>query len=225
MPSRRDIFINGGIYHIYNKTLDHKNIFKTSQVAERLLDLIYYYRSCRSDLRYSMFVKLRGQIKLDRIKQIENPENFKVEILSYCIMPNHFHILIKQIKENGIVRFTGDIVNAITRYFNVLANRKGPLFLTQFRSRRILTREQLIHVSRYIHLNPYSSGVVTDLGKLEDYPYSSLGEYLGKTSRHLCEINVVLKQFVKRETYRKFIYDNAVYQKSLEHIKYVEKWI
>lgn len=73
-----------------------------------------------------------------------------------------------------------DTINALTRFYNIGKKRKGPLFFPQFRSRQILTQEQLIHVSRYLHLNPYSAGLVKTLSQLETYQPSSLHQYLHK---------------------------------------------
>lgn len=117
-----------------------------------------------------------------------------------------------------------DILNSITRYYNVLHKRKGPLFLPQFRSQVILSREQLIHVSRYIHLNPYSSGLVNQLHELESYPLSSFREYL--TDENICNCEIVLSQMQDRaEAYRKFVLDNADYQKTLEYCKHVDNFL
>src|SRR3989338_11621833 len=110
-------------------------------------------------------------------------------------MPNHFHLLLKQKKEDGITRFMSDTVNSLTRFFNILHERKGPVFLPQFRSRQIHTREQLIHISRYQHLNPYSSRIVNTKEELLNYPFSSFNEYSEKKFTNLCNTEIILKEF------------------------------
>ncbi|MDO8497477.1 MAG: transposase [bacterium] len=223
MPSRRDIFTNSEVYHIYNKTPDSKIIFDQPAISHRFFDLMRYYRSSKSDIRYSKFVLLPSQIREYKEKEINDSRYFKVDILAYCLMPNHFHILIKQKKDSGVIRFMSDILNAITRYYNILYGRKGQLFLTQFRSRHIVTREQLIHVSRYIHLNPYSSGLITKIEELCHYPLSSFFEYTLKKT--LCNTDIILSQFNDdKETYTKFVFNNADYQRTLDWIKHAEKW-
>lgn len=225
MPSRRDIFTNGNIYHIFNKTIDHKKIFTQTTNTDRFFDLIRYYRSIKSKLRYSRFKQLPDKLKKRIEEQITFEKYFKIELLAYNLMPNHFHLLVKQIKNGGIVRSITDILNAFTRYFNVKENRLGSLFLTQFKSKVMMSREQLMHTGRYIHINHYSSGIVDSLEDIVDYPYSSLKEYLAPDPNNLCNTELMLAEFNNsREQYKKFILNHADYQKNLEIIKHTIKW-
>lgn len=225
MPSRRDVFVNGNIYHIFNKTIDEKPIFKAEIIASRWLSLLLYYRSRKADIRYSRFIRLSDSIREQKMGKILDEKYFKVEILCYCLMPNHFHLLIKQKYDKGIISFVSDVVNSTTRFYNQLHTREGPIFLPQFRSRRIVNREVLIHVSRYIHLNPYSSSLVESFTELENYPYSSFKEYVSKNDG-ISNSKVILDEFDgKRENYRKFVMNNAEYQKMIELTKYKDKWI
>ncbi|MBI2641202.1 transposase [Candidatus Roizmanbacteria bacterium] len=156
------------------------------------------------------------------LKKIAQIKYFRVEILAYCLMPTHFHFLIKQKKHNGISKFMADIVNSFTRYFNLRNERKGPLFLPRFKSVLVATDNQLMHVSRYIHLNPYSSGLIKNINSLNDYQWSSFGEYLLHEQK-LCNTKLVLSLFRGKEnSYKKFIEDNADYQRSLEKLKYLK---
>src|SRR3989344_6205583 len=144
MPSRYDIFYNGGIYHIFNKTLDGKLIF-SPELSEEFINNFCYYRSeLSSKLRYSLFKKLPQEIHQDRWKVIFQPKYFLVDILSFTLLPNHFHMQIKQIKQGGIIKFMSNISNSLTRYYNIKNKRKGPVFLPQFRSKRIKSQESLI---------------------------------------------------------------------------------
>lgn len=223
MPTRSDIFINKGLYHIFNKTIDKKLIFSKPQVSLRFLNLLPYYRSSKADIRYSKFMTLLGDQRFQKEIQIYLPKYYKVEILSYCLMPNHFHFQLKQRMDKGIVMFMAEILNSITRYFNVLYDRKGPIFLPQFRSRRITSHEQLIHISRYIHLNPYSGGYIKNIKDLVNYEHSSFNEYV-TNNRGLCNLEPVLSGFTNKEKYKEFVFKNAEYQKTLEYAKYTERW-
>lgn len=225
MPTRRDIFKNGEIYHVFNKTIDKRKVFDNEFISERFLSLAHYYRSTKVVLRYSKFTSLPDIEKVMKMKELGYQKYYKVNILCYSLMPNHFHFLLKQKKGEGLVNFVSDILNSTTRFFNVLYERQGPLFLPRFKSRRIVSREQLIHVSRYIHLNPYSSGLVFTLENLANYRLSSLGEYL-KEKRGICHTDVILNQFHNnRDSYRNFVFNNAEHQKRLEACKYMEKWL
>ena len=122
-------------------------------------------------------------------------KNFLAEIVAYCFMPNHFHFLLKQKANDGISKFIANFTNSYGRYFNSKNKRNGPLFQNRFRATRIETEQQLLHVSRYIHLNPYSAYLVKNLKELEVYPYSSLPEYIGKTDSEFCYKENVLHYF------------------------------
>lgn len=226
MPTRKDIFINNEIYHVFNKTIDHRSLFIDKKISKLFLDIVRYYRSTKANIRYSYFRKLSSAFRDFKEREINCRKYFKIEILAYCIMPNHFHLLLKQTIDKGIIRFMADILNSLTRFYNLRTDRKGPIFLTQFKSKRIVSREQLLHVSRYIHLNPYSSGLVNSISELMNYRCSSFIEYINKKNKNnLCETDVILSNFfLRKEKYRKFVLDNAEHQKSLEYIKHAQKW-
>lgn len=225
MPTRREVFYNGGIYHVFNKTIDKKRVFATEMLCKRFLELIRYYRSIHATLRYSHFNEFTQELKDQWWKLLENPRRFKINILSYCLIPNHFHFLVKQKKEKGVEKFMSDIINSCTRFYNLISERKGPLFLPRFQSRAIVSREQLIHVSRYIHLNPYSNGLVNELEAVKTYSWSSLKEYTNPESTNkLCNTEIILNQFQNnRKKYLRFVLDNAYHQRTLEYIKQRDK--
>ena len=136
-------------------------------------------------------------------------------------MPNHFHFLLKQRKDGGITRFLSNFQNSYTRYFNVRHQRTGHLFQGQFKAVRMETDEQLLHVSRYIHLNPYSSYLVKDFKALKDYPWSSLGEYLNLFDHKVSEKQTLLSFFSSVKKFEQFIFNQKDYQRELESIKHL----
>lgn len=135
-------------------------------------------------------------------------------------MPNHFHLLVKQNVDNGIQRFLYLVSSSYSHYFNLKNNQKGSLFEGRFRAVHISNDEQLIHLSRYIHLNPYSSYVVRTIEETFNYPYSSLAEYIHGMSLVVNVKEIVLSQFKDLEKYKEFVSDSADYQRSLEIIKH-----
>jgi putative transposase len=110
--------------------------------------------------------------------------------------------------------------NSYTRYFNKRHKRDGSLFLDQFKAVRVVSEQQLLHLSRYIHLNPYSSYVVKNFLELENYQWSSFPEYLGEKSG-FCTTEVILSYFVSREKYKNFVLNQADYQRGLEIVKHL----
>ena len=146
------------------------------------MQILDYYRHVSPPLKLSRFLKLSLLERDDIMRSLVKYSQKLVSIISFCLMPNHFHFLLRQNIDNGISKFIGLFENSFTRYFNTRHERVGPLFLDQFKSIRMETDEQLMHVSRYIHLNPYTSYVVKDVDSLIKYPYSSLPEFLGLNS-------------------------------------------
>jgi len=134
-------------------------------------------------------------------------------------MPNHFHFLIKQIKNNGIVKSIGKFSNSYSHYFNTIHEKKGPLFEARFKAVKINSNEQLLHLSRYIHLNPYTASIIKNVNKIHQYPYSSLKEYLSPNTFNLTSTDLILNQFKSTQDYLNFNLNQADYQKQLHSIK------
>ena len=135
-------------------------------------------------------------------------------------MPNHYHILLRQETENGISRFIKNIADSYTKYFNIKNERVGPLFQGQFKSVLVDSDEQLLHVSRYIHLNPYTSHIVKNVKDVVTYPWSSFNEYVLGNKEH-CNPKIILSSFASGEKYNEFVLNQADYQKKLENIKHL----
>ena len=138
-------------------------------------------------------------------------------------MPNHYHFLIEQVKEGGISQFIGQFQNSYTKYFNSKHKRKGGLFLTPFRAKHVETDEQLIHLSRYIHLNPYTSYVIKSIDQLIDYPYSSIQDYFHTTPyyKSITHTGAINSFYQDQETHKEFLLNQAEYQRDLEKIKHL----
>jgi putative transposase len=143
-----------------------------------------------------------------------------VEIIAFCLMPNHFHLLLKQLQKKGTSTFMRNFQNSYARYFNTKYHRSGALFQALFKAVRIETDAQLLHVSRYIHLNLVSSFLV-EIKNLENYPWSSFPEYMKSRSLEFVDPDLVLKQFKTEKDYKKFVFDQADYQRKLQEIKHL----
>jgi len=220
MPARHTPLVQNYYYHIFNRGVNKRPIFKSKYEYNRFLLLLRFYNSPGYPIKFSKFTKL----SVDQRKEIWNrlhKEKTHTDILSYCLMPNHFHLLLKQNSENGISKFLGNLQNSYVRYFNVKNERIGPLFQGQFKAIKIDSEEQLLHVSRYIHLNPYSSAIVKNIEDLKNYEWSSLKEYVNKVPFNLCSKESIMIRFKNPKNYKKFVFDNADYQKELENIKHL----
>lgn len=220
MPGRELRFVTDEIYHALNHGIDPFQTFTNEGDYRRALLTLEFYRLVTPPMRLSQLLSLEKSSQEQILRNIKQEER-RVDILSFCFMPNHFHLLLRQKKDRGVSKFMSDFQNSYTRFFNTKHERKGPLFLRPFKAVRIHTEEQLLHVSRYQHLNAYSVTIVRSFEQLERYPWSSLSEYLGLTNRDLCEKETVLSQFKDIDSYKSFIFDQADYQRNLEEIKHL----
>ena len=134
-------------------------------------------------------------------------------------MPNHFHLIIKQVAPKGISNFLADFQNSYTKYFNVKRDRVGPLFQGPFKSVHVKNDEYLLHLSRYIHLNPVSSFLIKQ-NQLTNYPWSSFSKFC-ENKTGLCEKDIILNNYATNESYQDFVLDYAEYSQSLEMIQHL----
>ncbi|OGG04791.1 hypothetical protein A2Z33_05765 [Candidatus Gottesmanbacteria bacterium RBG_16_52_11] len=180
--------------------------------------LLEYYRSNKPK-SFSHYLNLSIQ---ERARYFDTMQSLPpvIDILTYCLMPNHFHLLLRQNRESGIVRTVSNITNGYAKYFNSKYHRIGPLFQGPFKAVLIETEEQLVHVSRYIHLNPIISGAI-DEKELFVYPWSSLPKYIGNSQSKWIETKTVLNNFPNQKAYQSFIRDQVSYGKELDKIKHL----
>lgn len=218
---RWPILANGEIYHVVNRGLEKRPTFDRQAEYERAVMAFSFYQHLRLPMRLSHFLNLPIEERKSQWQYIEQKNPRRVEILAYCLMPNHFHLLLRQKTDNAISRFLADVTNSYTRYFNTRHNgRKGPIFEGSFRSVRIESEEQLLHVSRYIHINPVVSYLVA-YKNLAMYPWSSFSEYIDPGKRGMCQTKAVLGLFSSAEAYAQFCFDQIDYGKKLEQIKHL----
>src|SRR3990167_7256713 len=203
MPGRKTPLVTDEIYHVYNRGINKQPTFNIKREYQRAILAIKFYKISSPPIRLSKFLELDKQREAEMLKVMNQSEEL-VQIICFCLMPNHFHFLLKQKQENGISKFMGNFQNSYTRYFNTRNERDGSLFLDQFKAKRIETDEQLIHVSRYIHLNPYTAFVVKTIGNLEEYPWSSFPDYINSNNGFL-ESNLVLDMFGNKNKYKQFV--------------------
>lgn len=211
MPYRLTPFANEHFYHIFNRGVEKRKIFLNERNYQRFLETLHYYQFSEPKPRFSY----RNRLHNMRHKTFDNNSKI-VEIVCYCLMPNHFHLLLRQIKENGIQEFIRKVANSYTKYFNTKYKRVGHLLQGPFKAVLVETDEQLLHLSRYIHLNPYVAGITKDWQR---FPYSSFQEFSGASPPFLCSTNHILNFFKDIKDYEKFISDHQGYALELEKIK------
>ena len=210
MPYRTTPLVTDQIYHVFNRGVAKFPIFVDRRDYNRFLETLYYYQFQGPKPQFSQLKRFKD-LKFEKNKKI-------VELLCYCLMPNHYHFLIHQLQENGTSEFINKLSNSYTKYFNTRHNRVGPLLQGQFKAVRIESEEQLIHVSRYIHLNPIVSYLIKEL---KDYPWSSYPSYIGLEANKICVNKLILEMFKTSQKYEQFVLDQVEYGQSLERIKHL----
>ena len=210
---RKDMLVIDEVYHVFNKSIAGFTIFNNACEYSRMLQVIQYYQRNKPSLRFSKFI----QVPIVQASDINNHVKEKlVEIIAYCLMPTHIHLILKQLKEKGISIFMSNILNSCTRYFNIRHKRKGPLWEGRFKNVLVDSDEQLLHLTRYIHLNTVTAYLVE---KPEDWQESSYREYLleSDNNNRICKYNNILD--ITPNSYRRFVEDQISYQRELSKIK------
>ena len=219
MPIRKTPLVNGEYYHVYNRGVALQPTFSSKREYDRFLLCLSYYRFSNLPFKLSRFLQLPKEEQESVMKNLKQDNDKMIEIITFCLMPNHFHILVQQITNGGISKFLKLITDSYTRYFNTKSERVGPLFQGAFKAVRIENDDQLIHVSRYIHLNPLVSYVVREKDFLE-YPWSSLRNYISGDFQFV-NPEIVLANFKSPQDYLRFVMDQKDYGKELEKIKHL----
>lgn len=221
MSSRRIPLVTGEIYHIFNRSIAKEPIFYKSADYQRFLEIIDFYRFNNPGLRFSFYNRLPLAQKNDFLTSLYHSDDKLLKNFSFCLMPNHFHFLAKQIQEDGIKKFVSQIENSYAKYFDTKYQRTGGLFQAMFKAVRIETDEQLMHVIRYIHLNPLTGFLLKTVGENERYPWSSYTDYLGQRNLSFVDKELFKSYFKTMEKLKSFTNDQANYQQVLSQIKHL----
>ena len=185
---RRIKLSEGEFYHLYNRGVDKRRVFTSSEEYARFIASLYLMNDVRG-ADYSHTWRSAGG--LASILEAKPPTSFKrlVAIGAYCLMPNHFHLYVTPLVEDGISKFMQRLQTAYTMYFNQKHDRSGSLFQGTFKAEHVARDEYAQYLFSYIHLNPaklkepkWKEVGVRNLRGLRDYlrsyPYSSMGEYV-----------------------------------------------
>ena len=199
--------VTNEIYHVYSKSIAEYAILNNDFEYSRIREVIEYYRIEKPFASFSRFKERNMKVKQFDTKRL-------VQIICYCIMPTHIHLVLKQLKNKGISIFMSNVLNSYSRYFNIKHNRKGPLWESSFKKVLVENDAQLIHLTRYIHLNPVTAYIVN---KPEDWQWSSYKEYISSNKDSICKYDDVLN--IKPAIYKEFVEDRISYQRELARIK------
>lgn len=216
MSIRKEGLATGSYYHVFSRSIAKYVIFNNVEDYSRFLELLDLCRFRNFEYKYSKFIVLGKEHQAAIVNELKDNNDLLVEIIAYCIMPTHIHLLLKQVLDKGIELYISRILNSYSKYFNSKYNRKGPLWEGRFKNVLVDNDNQLLHLSRYIHLNPSSADIIQNPF---DWRYSSLNEYMDKrTQDQICNFKEIIQLSAKQ--YDKFVTDHQDYQRSISLIKY-----
>jgi REP element-mobilizing transposase RayT len=190
--NRRDYkkFAKGEYYHIYNRGVGKMDIFNNASDYENFIKRLHLILGHKENF-------VRGVRPLS-IKPVPKGS---FTIVAYCLMPNHFHILIRQNTEISVTELISKLCTSYSMYFNKKYRRVGTLFQDTFKSINIDGNEYLLWLSAYIHQNPVVAGIAWDLSQ---WKWSSYSEYV-EGVEGMCGKDVILEQYKNKIEYEKFV--------------------
>jgi len=203
---------NGECYHVFNRGVDKREVFADVKDYERYLLSMLLMNDEQDGLmiRWRNFKESHENASLDEFLRLNLSERRPmVEIIAYCCNPNHYHLILKQLREKGIEKFMQRISTGYTMYFNERNKRSGSLFQGRFKSTHINSDELLLHLSVYVNCNSEIHG----MEKSEKYRWCSFPNYMGTRKSDIIKVSkkIVLDQFTDADAYRDF---------SVSYVKY-----
>jgi putative transposase len=228
--TRKTIFVLDEYYHVFSRTILNIPEFRNYEHANRLIKTFLLANSTNSTNAFNYLRDCRNPAFEEALKIARKGKKL-VDILCYAVMSDHYHFLLKELKEKGITEFIRKSNISISKYINIKNSRKGPLFESRFKSKHVDSNEYLLHLSLYIHLNPldiiqgkeWREHGLKDWENakrnLLDYPWSSLRHFLSKEAVDpmISGEEIILDQFNSKGDYEKFLKNWSL--EDLEEIK------
>ena len=195
--TRNISFVEGEFYHIYNRGVDKRIVFSDAYDIKRFLQSMEEFNTLRpiGSIYENSFVQ-KSKLSSSTAKL--------VNVVCFCLNPNHFHLLLEQVAKKGIEKFMHRLSGGFTQHFNFRNQRSGSLFQGRYKAKHIDSNEYLLHVSAYINLNNRVHKLSSSTAK------SSWNEYVEK-EKGLCAKNIVLDQFKNPKDYKQFALDSLIY--------------
>jgi putative transposase len=193
MPAKRPEYLPGYYYHIYNRGAHRVPVFREADNYLFVLRKMKTY--CRS---------------------------LVLTPVAYCLMPNHYHFLIRQDGEHPAGLLPQRIFNSYSKAYNKRYDHSGTLFEGNYKVVLVEQEAHLLHLCRYVHANPIKHGLVADLA---EWPYSNYLEWIGERDGTLVDRDFVREHFPSSQVYREFVLDYLVEQRLPEELDtYLSAW-
>jgi len=213
---RKIEFANGEYYHIYNRGVDKREVFLDEDDYLRFLTSMREFN--RVDPIGSLYEKYltaeRRGLSPQKGDSVPTEIIPLVEIIVYCLNPNHYHIILRQVSEGGVSKFMLKLSSGYSSYFNKKNKRSGSLFQGRFKAVHIDSNEYLLYLSAYVNKNNFIHGY----NKNDNWTYSSLPDYLSERNGKLINKKIILGQFGSIDEYEEFLESNALYMRGKKEL-------
>lgn len=186
MPARTVEFIQDGYYHLYNRGAGRQPIFREAANYEFVLRRMKQYAA-----------------------------EFGISVIVYCLMPNHYHWLLRQDGGTAAGLLAQRVFNSYTKAFNKMYSRTGTLFEGRYKAKAIEEEAHLLHLCRYIHANPVKNGLTNEV---TSWPYSNYHEWIGARPGTLVDRGFVQDMFPDIEQYVRFVQDYLQFRRLPEEL-------
>ena len=195
MGIRETTFTEGEYYHIYNRGVDKRNIFLDKYDSERFLESLEIFNQTENV----------GSIYENNLIIDKTQGKPLVNIIAYCLNPNHFHLILEQSVDQGVKKFMHRVCTGYSKYFNHRYERSGSLFQGRFKSSHVHDNDYLLHLSAYVNINYEVHGLGRRASK------TSFVEYLSPEYGHpLCHKDIILDQFSNIQEYEVFARESVL---------------
>jgi len=211
MSTRKEKFIQGEYYHIYNRGVDKRDIFLNKE------DLLRFLQSMKD---FNEKNPIGSIYEKQFIKELGGRTSKLIDFTAYCLNKNHFHFIVTPLVEKGIEKFMQRLGTGYTLYFNEKQKRSGSLFQGKFKSKHIDSNEYLLKSISYVNFNNCDEN-----GKIKNrLSSSSLEEYIGLNNNNSCEKSIILDQFTSKKNCEKFMLeswqDTCQYKDELKNMEF-----
>jgi len=184
MAGRKEPLTTGEYYHVYNRGVDRRVLFRDKKDYGRFLMQLYAFNDFEIASNYAYYAALG----FEALREREREEPL-VGVVAFCLMPNHYHLVLRQLRDDGISLYMQKAGAGYAKYFNLKYERTGALFESRFKAKCVDDDSYLYQIVPYVHANPLGISAKIDSSKrdfrvgtraLEKYTWSSYPVYLGR---------------------------------------------
>jgi len=219
MPYRQTPFAPDEYFHLVNRGNLHCDIFRDDGDKARFLFYLLYFQNNSSPGNINRHVKKFLKNGYFDFEEETGEKDSLVRLISFSLMTNHFHLLVKALTDKGISAYMQKILNGYSKYFNLRYDQSGHLFQGPFRAVHIKDNEQLLYTSAYVHLNQREIGY---RGRETEYRWSSFSDFVGENRwGELLDPSIILEQMAgpdRGKSYKKWVEESGAKESTLDDI-------